>query len=967
MGDNRKILIEIVTKTSGAEKKIKGVGNAADGAGKKAEGASKSFFGLGKTMKAIARGFIIVKSFQLLAQAITESIKIVAEFELTMNKVKAITGATEKEFAKLTTSAKELALGTMFTASQVGELQLAYSKLGFTTQEIEAASEATLRLATITGDDLGSAADVVGATIRGFGLDAGEATRVVDVMSKSFTSSALNLETFKQSMKTVAPIANAANIDLETTTALLGTLADRGIRGTVAATGLKNIFMALSDPTSELANFLGYTVEGSSAAMAAFKDLGEEGINLAVAQGLITKRAAAAFLTLADGVEDVEKLREALDSATGSSIEMADIIEDSLTIKWQKFGSAIQNYVLNTLEDTGELLGDVLEVLTEFVNDQDRAVKVLKAESDIYKELNESLDNHKSVVRETQVPFSKLINLHTENNNALTENRAKLVELRKSYEPLNKVVMSYNNAGKLAPKQINDQAIELLNLIDKLEIENTEREEIAEKIKNERDERLAILKIDSVKFYSEEIKTIKGLLPFLDEKSETYSDLTVVLKAYEDQLKSVQGSQKGEISGVGGEAAAKKAKKDHDKRIKAEIKLEKLKAEQIIDSAEMVKFHKIAALAFELDKIKELNEYKDASRPEQLAMEEDVRNKIFQLDKKYGELLIKENEKNNDILDKEREKVATEIENWEAEMLQMRIDAGVQLMQAGFDMYQVLANNRMEAMARENEAEMAAFTDLQDEKLSRFDIDQQHEKDSFIGTQQQKADFERQKGLERLEFEKQQQEAREALIKKQLKAENAAAKEAFRVEKANTIAKIAIQTALGIAQINANPTVNADPTLFSLRTLMSKLILGTGAAQVAVVGAQKFQPKTFQDGGMIEGASHSEGGVPFTVAGRAGFEAEGGEYIFSRNTVDRLGTGLLDAINFGGAAPRLFADGGAVSRASVASSAMNQAEMAQMIGEVVASSVTQIPVVNVATETDSLSRMVQNAEAMATI
>lgn len=967
MGDNRKILIEIVTKTSGAEKKIKGVGNAADGAGKKADGASKSFFGLGKTMKAIARGFIIVKSFQLLSRAITESVKIVAEFELTMNKVKAITGATEKEFAKLTASAKELALGTMFTASQVGELQLAYSKLGFTTQEIEAASAATLRLATITGDDLGSAADVVGATIRGFGLDAGEATRVVDVMSKSFTSSALNLETFKQSMKTVAPIANAANIDLETTTALLGTLADRGIRGTVAATGLKNIFMALSDPTSELANFLGYTVEGSDAAMAAFKDLGEEGINLAVAQGLITKRAAAAFLTLADGVEDVEKLKGALDSATGSSIEMADIIEDSLTIKWQKFGSAIQNYVLNTLEDTGELLGDVLEVLTEFVNNQDRAVKVLKAESDIYKELNESLDNHKSVVRETQIPFSKLIALHTKNNEALLKNRVALLPLQEEYNKLKFVIDNYTAAGKDIPAATTQQYLEISKLITNLQIENTEREEIAEKLRDERDERLAILKIDPVKFYSEEIKTIKGLLPLLDEKSETYSDLTVVLKAYEDQLKSVQGSQKGEVSGVGGEAAAKKAAKDHDKRIKAEIKLEKLKAEQIIGSAETVRRAKVAALEFERKKIKELNEYKDASDEEKVAMEEDVNNRIFQINKKHGEKLGKENEKINAEAKKERERVASEIEKFEAEMLQTRIDAGVALMQAGFDMYQVLANNRMEAMARENEADMAAFTDLQDEKLSRFDIDQKEEIALFEGTQEQKAQFEKQKGLERLEFEKEQEQAREALRKKQLKEENAAAKEAFKVEKANTIAKIAIQTALGIAQINGNPTVNADPSLFTLRALMTALITGTGAAQAAVVGSQKFQPKTFQDGGMIEGASHAEGGVPFTVAGRTGFEAEGGEYIFSRNTVDRLGTGLLDAINFGGAAPRMFADGGAVSRASTASSALNQSEMAQMIGEVVASSVTQIPVVNVATETDSLSRMVQNAEAMATI
>ena len=78
-------------------------------------------------------------------------------------------------------------------------------------------------------------------------------------------------------------------------------------------------------------------------------------------------------------------------------------------------------------------------------------------------------------------------------------------------------------------------------------------------------------------------------------------------------------------------------------------------------------------------------------------------------------------------------------------MLQMRIDAGVALMQAGFDMYQVLANNRMETMARENEAEMASFTDLQDEKLSRFDIDQKEEIALFEGTQEQKAQIEKQK------------------------------------------------------------------------------------------------------------------------------------------------------------------------------------------------------------------------------
>jgi TP901 family phage tail tape measure protein len=314
----------------------------------------------------------------LLARAISEVVKVNAEFELTMNKVRAITGASQQEFDRLTKSAKELALGTMFTANEVGELQLAYSKLGFTVVEIEKAAEATLKLATITGDDLGGAADVVGATIRGFGLDASEATKVVDVMAKSFTSSALSLENFKQSMKTVAPIAASANIDLETTTAMLGKLADSGLRGTRAATGLKNIFMALTDETSELAQFLGYTVNNSEGAMMALKDLGEEGLNLAVAQGLISKRAAAAFLVLSDGVKDVESLRGSLKRARGTADEMAGTIEQSLTVKFNKFKSAVEGFTLREGQGLINMLGTALDALSEFINETDRGYRVMQ-------------------------------------------------------------------------------------------------------------------------------------------------------------------------------------------------------------------------------------------------------------------------------------------------------------------------------------------------------------------------------------------------------------------------------------------------------------------------------------------------------------------------------------------------------------------------------------------------------------
>lgn len=58
------------------------------------------------------------------------------------------------------------------------------------------------------------------------------------------------------------------------------------------------------------------------------------------------------------------------------------------------------------------------------------------------------------------------------------------------------------------------------------------------------------------------------------------------------------------------------------------------------------------------------------------------------------------------------------------------------------DIFQVRSQNRLNAIVTENDLELDLFNRKQDEMLERFDLDQQHEKDSFMGTQQQKADFE---------------------------------------------------------------------------------------------------------------------------------------------------------------------------------------------------------------------------------
>ncbi len=94
---------------------------------------------VGKMAGAFAAANIATAAFTAASRALKNAIKdgIVTfkDFEFQMAKVKAISGASDKEFKKLQDSAQELGRTTFFTASQVGELQLNLSKLGFKPEE----------------------------------------------------------------------------------------------------------------------------------------------------------------------------------------------------------------------------------------------------------------------------------------------------------------------------------------------------------------------------------------------------------------------------------------------------------------------------------------------------------------------------------------------------------------------------------------------------------------------------------------------------------------------------------------------------------------------------------------------------------------------------------------------------------------------------------------------------------------
>ena len=314
MANTEKIVVQVIVQ---GDKQL-------DNLQKKTGTTTKSF---GKMTAAIGAAIV---AFRTATQVMGSAIKTFSDFEFEMAKVKAITGSTEKDFKRLTSTAQKLGRTTFFTATQVAELQVAYGKLGFTTTEILAAQEATLQLATATQSDLGRAAVVAGASVRGFGLDASETQRVVDVMAVSFTSSALDIEKFQTSMTKVAPIANAAGISIESTTAVMGNLTDAGIEASIAGTSLRNIFLKMQDPTSELTKKIGFTVESGEDLEKALIKLNSEGLSNAEMMELVDLRQVAAFATMVDGTDRIIELTRSLEDANGAAQDMADIMRDTL-------------------------------------------------------------------------------------------------------------------------------------------------------------------------------------------------------------------------------------------------------------------------------------------------------------------------------------------------------------------------------------------------------------------------------------------------------------------------------------------------------------------------------------------------------------------------------------------------------------------------------------------------------------
>ena len=323
---------------------------------KSSKGFGKVLNKLGISMKTLGIG-AVVGGITAIGGAFVSAIKTGAAFARELSGLKAVLGASDEEMKALSNSAKELGASTQFTAKEVVGLQTELAKLGFTTKEILDATGATLDLAASLGVNLSEAASITGSTLRAFGLETTETQRLVDVMALSTSKSALDYDSLRESLKLVAPTARAMNVDIEETTSLLAVLADNGLKGSIAGTGLSKTFIELNKKGIPLNEALEKVKNSSN--------------QLNTAIDLVGVVGSKSLLTLANNAPKIDKLNVAFDGAAGSARELAETRLDNLAGDTTKLGSAWEGFLLSIEDGSGifnAIARSIVQAATAFLN-----------------------------------------------------------------------------------------------------------------------------------------------------------------------------------------------------------------------------------------------------------------------------------------------------------------------------------------------------------------------------------------------------------------------------------------------------------------------------------------------------------------------------------------------------------------------------------------------------------------------
>jgi TP901 family phage tail tape measure protein len=298
----------------------------------------------------------------------SDAVKIPAAFDKAADELQSITGASAKDIEFYKQAAIELGPAVGKSATEVLD---AYKLIGSAKPELlknkqalTAFTKEVLVLSKASKEGLSESATQLTDAMNQFGAPAEEAARYINVLAAGAKEGAAEIPQITEALLKFGVAAKSSNISIEESTALIETLAEKGLKGADAGTALRNVLAKLSAPDT-----LGKT------ALAAFKTAGVNIQILADNSIPLSKRLEelakiegnASAITKVFGLENknaaqvlienrkrVDELTKSITN-TNAAYEQAAINTDNLSGDLDKARAAYESMILSFDKGDGEL------------------------------------------------------------------------------------------------------------------------------------------------------------------------------------------------------------------------------------------------------------------------------------------------------------------------------------------------------------------------------------------------------------------------------------------------------------------------------------------------------------------------------------------------------------------------------------------------------------------------------------
>lgn len=315
-----------------------------------------------------------------LAGAMKKVVEVGSNYEEAINTVGVLSNATAAEVEALSTKARELGATTQFTATETADAMQEFARAGFSAAQTTKAIDGALELTAATGAEMAQSTSIMASTVKQFGLEARDTAKLADVYTFAINNSKLNMTSLTEAMKFAGTAGASFGMSVEETTAAVAAFADLGLEGSLAGSNFRMAMIQAAKATDKKTAVLkkyGLTMEDINPATHNFSEIlqtvGEAGLTSADSIEIFGARAGTNIAALAaqvrDGTVDIDKFTEKLEKSAGTAAESSRKMLDTVKGDWTKLMSAIEERALQTFDKMKPTLRQIIQAWNLIVSE----------------------------------------------------------------------------------------------------------------------------------------------------------------------------------------------------------------------------------------------------------------------------------------------------------------------------------------------------------------------------------------------------------------------------------------------------------------------------------------------------------------------------------------------------------------------------------------------------------------------